>query len=55
MTTSLQPAGVAGLFYPADPAQLAAGVDASLARAVASDLSPKAVIAPHAGHGKSVV
>lgn len=50
MTTSLQAAGVAGLFYPADPAQLAAGVDASMARAVASDLAPKAVIAPHAGH-----
>jgi AmmeMemoRadiSam system protein B/AmmeMemoRadiSam system protein A len=50
MSQSLQPAGVAGLFYPADPGELAAGVDASLARAAPSHLSPKAVIAPHAGH-----
>jgi AmmeMemoRadiSam system protein B/AmmeMemoRadiSam system protein A len=50
MTASLQPTGVAGLFYPADPAALAAGVDASLAKAQPPDLAPKAVIAPHAGH-----
>lgn len=48
--TTTQPAGVAGHFYPADPDVLAAGVDASLARAVTPDLEPKAVIAPHAGH-----
>jgi len=47
---TLQRAGVAGQFYPADPAVLAAGVDASLARAAPPALSPKAVIAPHAGH-----
>jgi AmmeMemoRadiSam system protein B/AmmeMemoRadiSam system protein A len=50
MTTSLQPASVAGTFYPADPAELAAGVDGSLSRAAPPLLSPKAVIAPHAGH-----
>jgi AmmeMemoRadiSam system protein B/AmmeMemoRadiSam system protein A len=50
MTTSLQTAGVAGLFYPADPAELAAGVDASLAKAAPQAFAPKAVIAPHAGH-----
>src|SRR5579864_5965204 len=47
---STQPAGVAGYFYPAEPEVLAAGVDASLARAAPPDLAPKAVIAPHAGH-----
>src|SRR5215831_9025559 len=50
MTISLQPASVAGTFYPADPAELAAGVDGSLSRANPPLLSPKAVIAPHAGH-----
>src|SRR5215471_5882194 len=50
MNTSVQAASVAGLFYPGDPAQLAAGVDASLAKATLPRLSPKAVIAPHAGH-----
>jgi AmmeMemoRadiSam system protein B/AmmeMemoRadiSam system protein A len=50
MSQSVQPASVAGAFYPADPAELAAGVDASLKRAVPPPLAPKAVIAPHAGH-----
>src|SRR5215831_20746993 len=50
MNPSLQTAGVAGMFYPGDPVQLAAGVDASLAKAAPPRLSPKAVIAPHAGH-----
>jgi len=50
MSISVQPAGVARKFYPADPAQLAAGVDASLTKAVPSSTVPKAVIAPHAGH-----
>ncbi len=48
--TEIQHAGVAGTFYPADPNELAAGVDASLAKAAPLPLSPKAVIAPHAGH-----
>jgi MEMO1 family protein len=50
VTQSLQPAAIAGLFYPADSAQLAASVDAHLARARPLALEPKAVIAPHAGH-----
>lgn len=50
MSDTVQPAGVAGQFYPADPAQLAAGVDASLAKAIPNPTTPKAVIAPHAGH-----
>ncbi|HWC64072.1 MAG TPA: AmmeMemoRadiSam system protein B [Rhizomicrobium sp.] len=50
MTQSAQAAGVAGLFYPADPGELAGGVDASLAKAAPQSFAPKAVIAPHAGH-----
>ena len=50
MSLSIQPADVAGKFYPADPAELAAGVDASLLKAAPPPLKPKAVIAPHAGH-----
>ena len=42
--------GVAGIFYPADAAELSAGVDASLNKAAPPPLAPKAVIAPHAGH-----
>jgi AmmeMemoRadiSam system protein B/AmmeMemoRadiSam system protein A len=38
------------MFYPADPAVLAATVDASIASAEPPPLNPKAVIAPHAGH-----
>ncbi|HEY3800431.1 MAG TPA: AmmeMemoRadiSam system protein B [Caulobacteraceae bacterium] len=51
MSQNVQPAGVAGFFYPAEADVLAAGVDASLARAAPPPgMSPKAVIAPHAGH-----
>src|SRR5712675_1685890 len=50
MSASVQPAAVTGTFYPADPATLAAGVDASLASAHPPSLEAKAVIAPHAGH-----
>ncbi len=50
MTQSIQAAGVAGMFYPAEADALAAGVDASLAKATPPALEPKAVIAPHAGH-----
>jgi hypothetical protein len=42
--------GVAGHFYPADPAALAAEVDACLASAHPPAIPAKAVIAPHAGH-----
>ena len=47
---STQAAGVAGYFYPAEPGALAAGVEASLAKASPLQLDAKAVIAPHAGH-----
>src|SRR5882757_1041556 len=50
MSLSVQPAGLAGKFYPAGPDELAAGIDGSLARAAPPPLMPKAVIAPHAGH-----
>ncbi|HEX3753849.1 MAG TPA: AmmeMemoRadiSam system protein B [Rhizomicrobium sp.] len=50
MSETIQQPGVAGLFYPADPAVLAAEVDASLDTAAPPPLAPKAVIAPHAGH-----
>ena len=47
-----QPA-VAGMFYPADRATLAADVDAMLsgaARAQQNSIVPKAIIVPHAGY-----
>lgn len=51
MTISRQPA-VAGMFYPASPAELSAEVYALLASArhVASTRTPKALIVPHAGY-----
>src|ERR1700704_5031116 len=50
MSPSVQPADLAGKFYPAGADELAAGVDGSLSRAAPPPLVPKAVIAPHAGH-----
>ena len=49
---SLRPAAVAGLFYPADPAQLGADIDAYLAQARPPGAagSIKALIVPHAGY-----
>lgn len=49
---SLRPAAVAGLFYPADPAQLAADIDAYLAQARPPTAAGpiKALIVPHAGY-----
>jgi AmmeMemoRadiSam system protein B len=44
-----QPA-VAGTFYPADPVALRAQVEKLLAAARAADVTPKALIAPHAGY-----
>ena len=50
MPTLREPA-VAGLFYPGDPAALAAEVDAYLAEATPRAApAPKAIIAPHAGY-----
>lgn len=48
----IRPPAVAGHFYPADPARLAAEVDAHLAAvAPSSDAgAPKALVVPHAGH-----
>ena len=49
MPTVRQPA-VAGMFYPADPRQLAQDVQQLLAEARPHDLIPKALIVPHAGY-----
>lgn len=45
-----RPAAVAGMFYPADPAELKAMVDGMLAEAATSEPPPKAMIVPHAGY-----
>ena len=49
----VRPAAVAGMFYPADRARLAADVDALIAEAERTQhdvVAPKAIIAPHAGY-----
>ena len=50
----VRPPAVAGMFYPADPTELAAVVDADLAAARRDrgerQPAPKALIAPHAGY-----
>ncbi|MBX9635875.1 MAG: AmmeMemoRadiSam system protein B, partial [Magnetospirillum sp.] len=51
--TAIRPAAVAGMFYPADAAELSDQLDAFLAAApaLAGDAAvPKALIAPHAGY-----
>lgn len=48
--TSVRNPAVAGLFYPGDPRELHALVAGYLASAVAGDVVPKAIIAPHAGY-----
>lgn len=52
---STRAAAVAGLFYPADPRELAGAVDAHLAQARGdgSGAVPKALVAPHAGYAYS--
>jgi len=50
---TIRSAAVAGMFYPADRARLAADVDAMLsaaARTHQDSIAPKAIIAPHAGY-----
>lgn len=47
---AIRPPAVAGLFYPADPRQLAHDVQALLAAAKPHSLTPKALIVPHAGY-----
>jgi len=46
-----RPPAVAGMFYAADPQQLSSDVNRYLAQAQKHlNISPKAIIAPHAGH-----
>ena len=52
---NIRPAAVAGMFYPAEPRQLAQDVKQLLAQARTNaprpfDLTPKALIVPHAGY-----
>ncbi len=47
---AVRPPAVAGMFYPADPRQLAREVQGYLAEAHPQSLIPKALIAPHAGY-----
>ena len=48
---SIRRAAVSGMFYPGEPAALAAEVASYLAAVPASGLAPpKAIIAPHAGY-----
>jgi len=47
---SIRKPAVAGLFYPADPAQLSTEIDQLLANARQHALYPKALIVPHAGY-----
>jgi len=46
----IRSAAVAGLFYPADAAQLHSEIQAMLAAAEQSTAAPKALIVPHAGY-----
>ena len=46
----IRPAAVAGLFYPADPAQLHQDIQSMLAGAEQTGEAPKALIVPHAGY-----
>lgn len=47
---AIRPAAVAGLFYPAEPGQLARDVRGLLSAAHPLNLTPKALIVPHAGY-----
>ncbi|MDD4927967.1 MAG: AmmeMemoRadiSam system protein B [Gallionella sp.] len=46
----IRPPAVAGMFYPADPAELAGKIQQFISRAHFFDLIPKALIVPHAGY-----
>lgn len=48
--SAVRPPAVAGLFYPADPVQLADDIQDFLDGARPFDLHPKALIVPHAGY-----
>ncbi len=43
-------AAVAGMFYPDNPAELAAAVEHYLKTSIKPDIIPKAMIVPHAGY-----
>ncbi|MEE8304773.1 MAG: AmmeMemoRadiSam system protein B, partial [Candidatus Tectomicrobia bacterium] len=51
--SAVRPPAVAGLFYPADPAELRAAVNAHLCEAQPLGIRPKALIVPHAGYAYS--
>jgi AmmeMemoRadiSam system protein B len=46
----IRSAAVAGLFYPADPAQLQREIQSMLSSVDETDSTPKALIVPHAGY-----
>lgn len=48
--TTVRPPAVAGMFYSAEPVQLARDVQRFLAKALPYDLVAKALIVPHAGY-----
>ena len=48
--SNIRPPAVAGMFYPAEPQQLAHDVQQYLGEARPFDLVPKALIVPHAGY-----
>lgn len=50
---TIRPAAVAGLFYPAEPQNLAATVESLLDRTTRPAHPPKALIVPHAGYAYS--
>lgn len=47
---SIRPPAVAGLFYPADPRILRHDIKEMLEQAAPAELTPKAIIVPHAGY-----
>ena len=48
--SAIRPPAVAGMFYPADAGRLARVVQRFLSKAHPVDLTPKAIIVPHAGY-----
>jgi len=49
-TSSIRKPAVSGLFYPSDPTQLSVDIDRLMAGAKQHEVSPKALIVPHAGY-----
>ena len=50
MTDTIRPAALAGAFYPADPSALREMVGSLIDQAPMLEVSPKAVVSPHAGY-----